>query len=263
MLILFLILILAFLPILFFLLSRSTRHKLSVFLIGLVIFGSIYFIYLSPYAITGSVNILKLTHQVKKSISDNKELSYLDLELLLENQDRTNSFFYLTDLVNQAIQDGTLNSAESLIKYLRGAYQEEQATIMIFSLSTDLRDKKNPEYLESTLKVKSILPRQLVTCSEVHLSANLYIRTSAEGILVARLTKVIEHGEEIEFSLNQANRVIKGIDLPAMVLQQETGHLELILECSRESYLAEKNIQFNKLFTHVNISDSEWFKREQ
>ena len=67
--------------------------------------------------------------------------------------------------------------------------------------------------------------------------------------------------------LDKTNAVVRGFDIPSAALNKEVTSIVLELKCSNGTYDYESNINFSKPIEAapwlVNISDSEWSKREQ
>ena len=67
--------------------------------------------------------------------------------------------------------------------------------------------------------------------------------------------------------LDKTNAVVRGFDIPSAALNKETTSLVIELKCNDGTYDYESNINFSKPIEsapwQVNISDSEWSKREQ
>ena len=67
--------------------------------------------------------------------------------------------------------------------------------------------------------------------------------------------------------LDKTNAVVRGFDIPSAVLNKEITSLVVELKCTDGTYYYESNISFSKPLEatswQVNISDSEWSKREQ
>ena len=67
--------------------------------------------------------------------------------------------------------------------------------------------------------------------------------------------------------LDKTNAVVRGFDIPSAALNKEIASLVVELKCNEGTYDYESNINFSKTIEaapwQVNISDSEWSKREQ
>ena len=67
--------------------------------------------------------------------------------------------------------------------------------------------------------------------------------------------------------LDKTNAVVRGFDIPSAALNKEVTSIVVELECIDGTYDYESNINFSKPIEaapwQVNISDSDWSKREQ
>ena len=69
------------------------------------------------------------------------------------------------------------------------------------------------------------------------------------------------------FFIDKSTAPVNGFDLPSMILNKETGVLNLALNCDEQNFLLSKEVSLNlniESFPLVmNILQSEWSKKEQ
>ena len=262
---LYLVFGISLIPILFYLFSRGVNHKSVVLLSASLIYGFIYFSYFSSYQIIGSHREVKLINSIDSEIFENTDVSFEALAEVSKLQSQELSFLYIAKKVNEAISNNSLISAESLLKFINQNFKEEEFQVDTFNLLADLRDTKYPEYSQASVLIGFNLIDE-PKCITGTINTQVFLK---KGPLVplAVSSDSLSDIKNNNIMLDKTNAVVRGFDIPSAALNKETTSLVVELKCNDGTYDYESNINFSKPIEaapwQVNISDSEWSKREQ
>ncbi len=262
---LYLLLLFALLPIIFYLFARHQDSKNYVFLLSIIIFGGISLLYFSPHAIIGKFSESKLISKIDSKIKKNNELSFEDLNSISSLQNEELGFIYLSQLITNSLNASSFDSADSIIQFISSKYVGDDYQIEKFELLTQIRDAKYPEYLNARIIVRNLLPVDCPETTKVELIAQLFLKNGPS--IPISYQELNNYNLVSNFFIDKATAPVKGFDLPSMILNKETGVLNLVLNCDEEDFLLNKEISFNlniESFPYVmNILQSEWSKKEQ
>ena len=262
---LYLVFGISLIPILFYLFSRGVNHKSVVLLSASLIYGFIYFSYFSSYQIIGSHREVKLINSIDSQIFENTDVSFEVLAEVSKLQSQELSFLYIAKKANEAISNNSLISAESLLKFINQNFKEEEFQVDTFNLLADLRDTKYPEYSQASVLINFNLVDE-PKCINGIIDTQVFLK-NGPLVPLAVSSDSLSDIKNNNLMLDKTNAVVRGFDIPSAALNKEITSIVVELKCSDGNYDYESNINFSKPIEsapwQVNISDSEWSKREQ
>ena len=136
-----------------YILAQRTNNKGLVFGLTVIVMTSCLIIYISKFALIGSVQKQIINNKVFDQIYVDSKISseYLkEIEDMLQEEELRN---WLIALITKSIDLNKLNSAESLIAFSENFFITSNEKIVFYSLYTALRDKKFPEFKDSSFIV--------------------------------------------------------------------------------------------------------------
>ena len=259
MLIFYLLTIFASLPILAYILAQRTNNKGLVFGLTVIVMTSCLIIYISKFALIGSVQKQIINNKVFDQIYVDSKISseYLkEIEDMLQEQELRN---WLIALITKSIDLNKLNSAESLIAFSENFFITSNEKIVFYSLYTALRDKKFPEFKDSSFIVdfNSTSP-----CLIKDGEANLFIMNGPK--IPIATTKFLNIQS---LTITNDHSSIPGFDLASAKLNKETIEFNVTINCedsSKKFYV--KNLVVldkNRALNTYKINLNEWLKSPQ
>ena len=154
--------------------------------------------------------------------------------------------------------------AETL-KFINQNFKEEEFQVDTFNLLADLRDTKYPEYSQASVLISFNLIDE-PKCITGTINTQVFLK-NGPLVPLALSTDSLSDIKKNNLMLDKTNAVVRGFDIPSAALNKETTSLVVELKCNDGTYDYESNINFSKPIEaapwQVNISDSEWSKREQ
>ncbi len=259
MLIFYLLTIFAALPILAYILAQRTNNKGLVFGLTVIVMTSCLIIYISKFALIGSVQKQIINNKVFDQIYVDSKISseYLkEIEDMLQEQELRN---WLIALITKSIDLNKLNSAESLIAFSENFFITSNEKIVFYSLYTALRDKKFPEFKDSSFIVdfNSTSP-----CLIKDGEANLFIMNGPK--IPIATTKFLNTQS---LKITNDNSSIPGFDLASANLNKETIEFNVTINCkdSSEKFYVKNLIVLdkNRALNIYKINLNEWLKSPQ
>ena len=226
----YLLTIFASLPILAYVLSQRTSYKGIVFATTVFVLIGCLILFVSKFAILGSVNKQVLTKNINDQI-------YIDEKISTDNLKQFDSLLNIEEkkvwsieLISKSIDLKKLNSAESLLVFSEKFFISQSEKLIFFSLYTQLRDTNFPEYKNSSFQISS---DSYFPCDVEEGLISLFINNAPE-IPIAE--KQFSQINEI-FVLN-ADSTIPGFDIASAHLNNETIEIDIMILCkrSREIY---------------------------
>lgn len=252
----YLLTIFASLPILAYVFSQRTSHKGIVFATTVFVLIGCLILFVSKFAILGSVKKQALTNNINNQI-------YIDEKISVENLKQFDSLLNIEEkkvwsieLISKSIDLKKLNSAESLLGFSEKFFVSNSEKLIFYSLFTQLRDTKFPEYKNSSFQISS---DSYFPCDVEEGSVRLFINNGPE-IPIAE--KQFSQINEI-FVLN-ADSTIPGFDIASAHLNNETIEINIKILCkrSKENYYINNLLVLdkNRVTNSYKISSNEWLK---
>ena len=252
----YLLTIFASLPIIAYVLSQSTSYKGIVFATTVFVMIGCLILFVSKFAILGSVKKQALTNNINNQI-------YIDEKISVENLKQFDSLLNIEEkkvwsieLISKSIDLKKLNSAESLLGFSEQFFVSNSEKLIFYSLFTQLRDTKFPEYKNSSFQISS---DSYFPCDVEEGSVRLFINNGPE-IPIAE--KQFSQINEI-FVLN-ADSTIPGFDIASAHLNNETIEINMNILCksSKENYYVNNLLVLdkNRVTNSYKISSNEWLK---
>ena len=140
----YLLTIFAALPIVAYILAQRTPNKGLIFGSSLIVLVICLFIFISKFAVIGSVEKQVLNNKIFDEIYVDSSISagYLkELENILDEDEIKN---WLVGLISKSIDLNKLKSAESLIAFSEKFFVSNNEKLIFYNLYSVLRDKKFP-----------------------------------------------------------------------------------------------------------------------
>ena len=252
----YLLTIFASLPILAYVLSQRTSYKGIVFATTVFVLIGCLILFVSKFAILGSVKKQALTNNINNQI-------YIDEKISVENLKQFDSLLNIEEkkvwsieLISKSIDLEKLNSAESLLGFSEKFFVSNSEKLIFYSLFTQLRDTKFPEYKNSSFQISS---DSYFPCDVEEGLVRLFINNGPE-IPIAE--KQFSQINEI-FVLN-ADSTIPGFDIASAHLNNETIEINIKILCkrSKENYYINNLLVLdkNRVTNSYKISSNEWLK---
>ena len=204
-------------------------------------------------------------NSIDSQIFENTDVSFEVLAEVSKLQSQELSFLYIAKKVNEAISNKSLISAESLLKFINQNFKEEEFQVDTFNLLADLRDAKYPEYSQASVLIGLNLIDK-PQCINGTINTQVFLK-NGPLVPLAVSSDSLSDIKNNNLLLDKTNAVVRGFDIPSAALNKETTSLVVELKCNDGTYDYQSNINFSKPIEaapwQVNISDSEWSKREQ
>ena len=250
------------LPVISYLLQPLSNQKSLIFLSTFFIFGGFFINFISPNPFIGSWVQVTQSESISRTILDNKEFDDLLINKYLKNKSLEDESFMLgVEVFYKALELGSFNSAESVLKTLSSQFASENFQVPIFNLLADLRDLKYPDLANSNLLVNIENPP---TCNLESLSFFVSIPNGPLVNIASR--EIISPEIDKPFKLDKSHSLVRGFDITSAFLQQEIIKIEAQANCQNLVFSAFKTLDLKysknnqeELFFYTN----EWLKKEQ
>ena len=252
----YLITIFASLPILAYVLSQRTSYKGIVFATTVFVLIGCLILFVSKFAILGSVNKQILTKNINDQI-------YIDEKISTDNLKQFDSLLNIEEkkvwsieLISKSIDLKKLNSAESLLVFSEKFFISQSEKLIFFSLYTQLRDTNFPEYKNSSFQISS---DSYFPCDVEEGLISLFIDNAPEIPIAEKQFSQIN-----EIFLLNADSTIPGFDIASALLNNETIEINIKILCknSEENYYVNNLLVLdkNRITNSYKISSNEWLK---
>jgi len=252
----YLLTIFASLPILAYVLSQRTSYKGIVFATTVFVLTGCLILFLSKFAILGSVKKQALTNNISNQIYIDKKISAENLKQFDSLLNIEEKKVWSIELISKSIDLEKLNSAESLLGFSEKFFVSNSEKLIFYSLFTQLRDTKFPEYKNSSFQISS---DSYFPCDVEEGLVRLFINN---GPKIPIAEKQFSQINEI-FVLN-ADSTIPGFDIASAHLNNETIEIDIMILCksSREIYYINNLLVLdkNRVTNSYKISSNEWLK---
>ena len=252
----YLLTIFASLPILAYVLSQRTSYKGIVFATTVFVLIGCLILFVSKFAILGSVNKQVLTKNINDQI-------YIDEKISTENLKQFDSLLNIEEkkvwsieLISKSIDLKKLNSAESLLGFSEKFFISQSEKLIFFSLYTQLRDSNFPEYKNSSFQISS---DSYFPCDVEEGLISLFINNAPEIPIAEKQFSQIN-----EIFLANTDSTIPGFDIASALLNNETIEINIKILCknSEENYYVNNLLVLdkNRITNSYKISSNEWLK---
>ena len=252
----YLITIFASLPILAYVLSQRTSYKGIVLATTVFVLIGCLILFVSKFAILGSVNKQVLTNNINDQI-------YIDEKISTDNLKQFDSLLNIEEkkvwsieLISKSIDLKKLNSAESLLVFSEKFFISQSEKLIFFSLYTQLRDTNFPEYKNSSFQISS---DSYFPCDVEEGLISLFIDNAPEIPIAEKQFSQIN-----EIFLLNADSTIPGFDIASALLNNETIEINIKILCknSEENYYVNNLLVLdkNRITNSYKISSNEWLK---
>ena len=249
----------AFMPILAYLLSQTTKNKGYIFGISFLIILMCLFSVVGKYSFLGSLENKKMNSNILTNIENNKKIPQQIIQKFDNNINNQEKLYWLQSYINKAIGDNKLIAAESLISISEQYFQTADEKYIFYSLYTKLRDAKFPSYAESQLIINFTPPPG---CVNLEGTVEIFIVNGPQIPIASK-----KFNNSFEFVLKNIDSSIPGFDLASAYLNQEALDLKILLSCAdlNSTFYSENTLLFNnnQSVNSYNIKANEWFKKEQ
>ena len=250
------------LPVISYLFQPFSNQKSFVFLATFIICGGFLLNFLSPNALIGSWVQTTQSESIYRTIVRNEDFDNFIINEYLDNiSSEDESFMLGAQVFYKALELGSFNSAESILRTLNTQFISENYQVPIFNLLADLRDEKYPNLGNSKLLVYTENPPN---CNLLSLQFFVSI-PGGPDVNIAAL-EIISPNINKPFKLDKSNSLVRGFDITSAFLQQEIIKVEAQAQCKNLSFQAFKSIDLryskdnqDELFFYAN----EWLKKEQ
>ena len=252
----YLLTIFASLPILAYVLSQRTSYKGIVFATTVFVMIGCLILFVSKFAILGSVKKQALTNNISNQI-------YIDETISVENLKQFDSLLNIeekkvwsVELISKSIDLKKLNSAESLLGFSEKFFVSNSEKLIFYSLFTQLRDTKFPEYKNSSFQISS---DSYFPCDVQEGLVKLFINNGPEIPIAEKQFSQIDE----MFVLN-TDSTIPGFDIASAHLNKETIEINIKILCksSKENYSISNLLVLDKerVTNSYKITSNEWLK---
>ena len=252
----YLLTIFASLPILAYVLSQRTSYKGIVFATTVFVMIGCLILFVSKFAILGSVKKQALTNNISNQI-------YIDETISVENLKQFDSLLNIEEkkvwsieLISKSIDLKKLNSAESLLGFSEKFFVSNSEKLIFYSLFTQLRDAKFPEYKNSSFQISS---DSYFPCDVEEGMVRLFINNGPEIPIAEKQFSQIDE----MFVLN-TDSTIPGFDIASAHLNKETIEINIKILCksSKENYSISNLLVLDKerVTNSYKITSNEWLK---
>ena len=259
MLIFYLITFLASLPILAYLLAQKTNSKGLVLGYSILIFSVCLIVFISKFAVFGSLNKQIITNKITEQIYIDSKISKEYLKEVKDNLNAEEIKIWMIQLISKSIDLNKLNSAESLIAFSERFFITKNEKVIFFDLYTNLRDVKFPKFKSSSFVIDqdSILP-----CIISSGNIKLFIINVPDIPIAQKEFKNIQN-----ILLTNADSIIPGFDLASAYLNDEGIQFEINVTCKEnleEFYIRNLIVlSQNSTDNSYKINLNEWLKKSQ
>ena len=259
MIIFYILIFFAALPIIAYLLGQRTNNKGIILGYSILIFSFCLIAFTSKFALFGTVNKQILTNKINEEIFVDSRISqeYLkEMESILDSEEIQ---VWTIGLISKSINIGKLNSAESLIAFSEKFFITNDEKVIFYGLYTNLRDIKFPKFKDSNFKIHqdSEVPCRINTAD-----IQLFIMNGPEIPIAKQEFKDIQN-----ILLTNADSIIPGFDLASAIQHDERIEFEINLICkeSIEEFYIKNLIVLNQNTTSYSykIGLNEWLKKSQ
>ena len=134
MLIFYLITFLASLPILAYLLAQKTNSKGLVLGYSILIFSVCLIVFISKFAVFGSLNKQIITNKINEQIYIDSKISKEYLKEVEDNLNAEEIKIWMIQLISKSIDLNKLNSAESLIAFSERFFITKNEKVIFFDI---------------------------------------------------------------------------------------------------------------------------------
>lgn len=256
MLIFYLLTLFAALPILAYLLSQRTANKGIVLGTTTFVLIGCLILFISKFAILGTVQKQTLSEQINNQIYIDEKISSKSLkqfDSLLNEQEKQ---AWSIEFISKSIDMKKLNSAESLLTFSEKFFISNPEKLIFYSLYTQLRDTRFPEYKNSSFEISS---DSYFPCEVETGTTSLFINNGPEiPIAEKTFTKVND------ILLTNRNSTIPGFDIASAYLNNETIDIKINIICKNiEANYHISNLLVldkNRVTNTYKIEQNEWLK---
>ena len=252
----YLITIFASLPILAYVLSQRTSYKGIVFATTVFVLIGCLILFVSKFAILGSVNKQVLTKNINDQIYIDEKISTENLKQFDRLLNIEEKKVWSIELISKSIDLKKLNSAESLLGFSEKFFISQSEKLIFFSLYTQLRDSNFPEYKNSSFQISS---DSYFPCDVEEGLISLFINNAPEIPIAEKQFSQIN-----EIFLLNADSTIPGFDIASALLNNETIEINIKILCknSEENYYVNNLLVLdkNRITNSYKISSNEWLK---
>ena len=261
MIIFYLLVLLAFFPVLGFLLAKESNNKAFVFSFSFIVLGLSLFGFVSKFSILGSIKEQILANQVKDAVYQNIKLKndyFNQFTTTIADEDK---ILWLEEIILFAVDNNSLNTAEQLVEFAEPIFTESDLQIRFYALYTILRDKKYPNFAFSSINADFVLPEN---CKFVSIQLTAFM-DNGPAVPIAQIQS--QDSKIMNISISNQDALIPGFDLASALINDEDILLNSLLNCqnnlSFSSSLFPKKSVKNKAIFGVKISEKDWFVNSQ
>ena len=259
MIIFYILTIFASLPIIAYLLSQKTSSKGIIFGISVIVFSFCLTIFVSKFALVGSVKKQILNDKIFDQIYVDSKISNQFLREIEDSFNEDEIKRWLVGLITKSIDLNKLESAESLITFSERFFVSSDEKIIFYQLYTLLRDEKFPAYKNAsfTIDFDTMKP-----CEISYGEINLLIMNGPKIPIAKREFINIQN-----LKLTNLDSVLPGFDLASAYLNGESIELNINVLCleNNEKLYIQNIIVLDKKRTlnTYKIASNEWLKKSQ
>jgi len=259
MLIFYILIFFAALPIIAYLLSQKTNNKGLVLGYSILIFAFCLIVFISKFSLLGSLNKQIITNNITEEIYIDSKISveYLkEAEAILNQEDIQ---IWMISLISKSIELNKLKSAESLIAFSERFFVTNNEKVIFYGLYTSLRDAKFPEFKTSSFEIDqdSKSPCLIKTGN-----IQLFIMNGPDIPIARKEFKDIQN-----ILLINSDSIIPGFDIASAHLNNEAIEFEINVVCKEnlEEFYIKNVIVLNKsnIVNTYKINPNEWLKKSQ
>jgi len=259
MIIFYLLTILASLPIIAYLLAQKTSNKGIIFGISVLVLSFCLTIFVSKFALVGSVKKQILNNKIFDQIYVDSKISTKSLKEIEDSFNEVEIKNWLVGLITKSIDLKKLNSAESLIVFSERFFISSDEKMIFYQLYTLLRDEKFPVYKNASFKIDFNATKP---CEILSGEINLLIMNGPKIPIARREFINIQN-----LKLTNLDSVLPGFDLASAYLNEESIELNIDVICaSNNEKLYIQNIivlDKNRILNTYKIDSNEWLKKSQ
>ena len=252
----YLLTIFAALPIVAYVLSQRTSYKGIVFGTTVFVLIGCLILFVSKFAILGSVNKQILSNDISNQIYVDEKISLTNLKKFDSLLNIEEKKVWSTELISKSINLEKLNSAESLLGFSEKFFVSNSEKLIFYSLYTQLRDTKFPEYKNSSFQISS---DSYFPCDIEEGSVRLFISNGPEVPLAEK-----QFSEINDIYLSNGDSAIPGFDIASAHLNNETVEINIKILCknSKENYYINNLLVLdkNRVTNSYIIGLNEWLK---
>ena len=246
----------AALPALAYVLSQRTNNKGIVFGTTVFVLIGCLILFVSKFAILGSVNKQILSNNISNQIYLDKKISIDSLKQFDSLLNIEEKKVWSIEFISKSIDLKKMDSAESLLGFSEKFFVSNSEKLIFYSLYTRLRDTKFPEYKDSSFQISS---DSYFPCDIETGSVSLYINNGPQIPVAEKKFTQLD-----EIFLTNANSSIPGFDIASAHLNNETIEIDIMISCknSKENYYINNLLVLdkNKVTNSYKINSNEWLK---